>query len=78
MIDRELLSFIRFSPIHFDLRSRILTPWKMSSGPLIKLADHYSALYEAKIEISTHPEMQEVYDRIFEIIQKKEKELSHG
>ncbi len=78
MVDRELLSFIRFSPIHFDVKSRILTPWKMPSGSLIKLADHYSALYEAKIEIPTHPEMQEVYDRIFEIIQKKQKEISYA
>lgn len=67
-VENEFLSYIRFSAYSHKLRSMMLSPWEGELGRIAKLADTYSALYEAKIEIPTNEGFREVYERIKKLI----------
>lgn len=72
MVDEYLLSSLEKYTFSNILRRKMLTPWNESHGDLVKLADRYSALYEAKIEA---PQSEE-YQKVYENLKKKIKEIS--
>lgn len=50
MVHDYLLSYLSDRPYLHILEAKMLSPWKEENGSLVKLADHISAYYEAKIE----------------------------
>lgn len=72
MVDEYLLSSLSKYTFSSTIRRKMLTPWNESHGDLVKLADRYSALYEAKIEA---PQSEE-YQKVYENLQKKIEETS--
>ena len=42
----------------------MIDPWEQPDGKLVKLADHFSALFEAKIEASVDVEFDKIYKKI--------------
>jgi putative hydrolase of HD superfamily len=71
MLDEYLLDFIRERSFFADLRKRMLEPWSCKNGDLVKLADVFSALFEAKIEGTANHEFAEVYRRVRRDLHKK-------
>ncbi len=71
MFDEYLFDFIANRPFAADLKKRMLDPWNCDGGETVKLADVFSALFEAKIEVSANPEFAEAYRRIRRDLHRK-------
>ena len=64
MLDEYLIEHIKGKPFAAELKKRMLNPWNGKNGALIKLADIFSALFEAKIEVANSEEFAHVYRKI--------------
>lgn len=64
MLDEYLIEHIRSKPFAAELKERMLNPWNCAHGNLVKLADVFSALFEAKIEVPNSVEFAHVYRKI--------------
>lgn len=64
MLEEYLLEHLHAKPYAADLKRRMLAPWDCDNGELVKLADVFSALFEAKIEAPNNPEFAHVYRKI--------------
>lgn len=64
MLDEYLIGNIRQKPFADELKKRMLSPWDCENGKLVKLADVFSALFEAKIEVPNSAEFSHVYRKI--------------
>lgn len=64
MLDEYLIEHIRSKPFAAELKERMLNPWNCAHGNLVKLADIFSALLEAKIEVPNSAEFAHVYRKI--------------
>lgn len=60
MVEEYLLSYLASHNFMEIYKRKMLTPWKEKYGKLVKLADIYSAYFEAKIEGNTSPEYKEI------------------
>jgi putative hydrolase of HD superfamily len=78
MLDEYLLDFMRGHGFLEDLRKRMLEPWSCENGKLIKMADVFSALFEAKIEAPVSYEFAEVYRRVRHDLHKRFESPSVG
>lgn len=58
------MGYITKYRFHSVLEGYMLDPWGMENGQLVKLADYFSALFEAKIEASESPDFDKVYKKI--------------
>ncbi|EKD29628.1 MAG: hypothetical protein ACD_78C00332G0003 [uncultured bacterium (gcode 4)] len=61
LVDKYLLGYIRKYTFSSEYEKRMLDPWGQVNGKLVKLADNFSALFEAKIEASVDVEFDKVY-----------------
>lgn len=70
MLDEYLIEHIRSKPFAAELKKRMLFPWDCDHGNLVKLADVFSALFEAKIEVPNSAEFDHVYRKIRKALHK--------
>lgn len=70
MLDEYLIEHIRHQPFAAELKKRMLFPWECEHGNLVKLADVFSALFEAKIEVANSVEFDHVYRKIRKALHK--------
>lgn len=70
MLDEYLIEHIRHQPFAAELKKRMLFPWECAHGDLVKLADVFSALFEAKIEVANSVEFDHVYRKIRKALHK--------
>ncbi|MDD5197478.1 MAG: HD domain-containing protein [Candidatus Gracilibacteria bacterium] len=61
LVDKYLLGYIRKYRFSVEYEKLMLEPWGQTNGKLVKLADNFSALFEAKIEASVDEEFAKVY-----------------
>ncbi len=73
MVEEYLLSYIESHSFMKTYKRKMLTPWKEENGILVKLADIYSAYFEAKIEGSLSEEYREITEWIEEKIKNYNK-----
>lgn len=64
LVNKYLLGYINKYAFSTEYESLMINPWGQENGKLVKLADHFSALFEAKIEASVDPEFNEIYKNI--------------
>ncbi|NDK19516.1 HD domain-containing protein [Candidatus Gracilibacteria bacterium] len=64
LVDKYLLSYIRKYKFSAEYEHLMLDPWNQTDGKLVKLADNFSALFEAKIEASVDAEFDKVYKNL--------------
>jgi len=64
LVDKYLLSYIRKYKFSTEYEHLMLDPWNQTDGKLVKLADNFSALFEAKIEASVDAEFDKVYKNL--------------
>ncbi|MDQ1343370.1 MAG: hypothetical protein QG650_89 [Patescibacteria group bacterium] len=72
MVEEYLIEHIRNQPFAAELKKRMLHPWDCDNGNLVKLADVFSALFEAKIEAANSEEFAHVYRKIRKNLHKFE------
>lgn len=72
MIDEYLIEHLRGKPFAAELKRRMLHPWGCEHGKLVKLADIFSALFEAKIEVANSVEFDHVYRKVRKNLHKNE------
>lgn len=61
LVDKYLLGYIHKYAFSKEYEQLMLDPWGQTDGKLVKLADIFSALFEAKIEASVDAEFATVY-----------------
>lgn len=64
LVDKYLLGYIRKYAFAPEYERLMLDPWGQENGKLVKLADYFSALFEAKIEASGDAEFDKVYKKL--------------
>lgn len=64
LVDKYLLGYIRKYAFSTEYERLMLDPWNQTDGKLVKLADNFSALFEAKLEASVDAEFDKVYKNL--------------
>lgn len=64
LVNKYLLRYIRNYGFSAKYERLMLDPWNQENGKLVKLADHFSALFEAKLEASDNVAFDKVYKSI--------------
>ncbi|MDD2892135.1 MAG: HD domain-containing protein [Candidatus Gracilibacteria bacterium] len=64
LVDKYLLGYIRKYRFSIEYEHLMLDPWNQIDGKLVKLADNFSALFEAKLEASVDAEFDKVYKNL--------------
>lgn len=64
LVDKYLLGYIRKYAFSHEYEQLMLDPWSQPDGKLVKLADYFAALFEAKMEASVDTEFDKVYKKI--------------
>lgn len=64
LVDKYLLGYIRKYRFSTEYEHLMLDPWNQIDGKLVKLADNFSALFEAKLEASVDAEFDKVYKNL--------------
>lgn len=64
LVNKYLLGYIRKYTFCQQYERWMIDPWVQSDGKLVKLADNFSALFEAKIEASNSEEFDKIYKKI--------------
>lgn len=71
MVDEYLLIYLDGFKFKKEFEIHMLAPWSTKKGPIIKLADNFSALFEARIESFHSPEFYQIYQKIKKSLHKK-------
>lgn len=64
MVHEYLLTYLNEYSFKEKFEKAMLDPWNQPNGKLVKLADIFSALFEAKIEVGNNPEFLKIYARL--------------
>ncbi len=64
LVNKYLLWYIWKYAFSQEYEKLMIDPWEQPDGKLVKLADHFSALFEAKIEASVDVEFDKIYKKI--------------
>lgn len=64
LVHKYLLRYIQNYGFSAKYERLMLDPWNQENGKLVKLADHFSALFEAKLEASDNVAFDKVYKSI--------------
>ncbi len=73
VIENKLLIYFKKFEFKWNIKDYILNPMHGDLWNLVKIADIFSALFEARIEAPQSPEYQEIYSNTKKILNKKNK-----
>lgn len=71
MVDEYLLVYLDGYSFKKEFETNMLVPWSTMHGATVKLADNFSALFEARIESFQSPEFYQIYQGIKKSLHKK-------